>query len=194
MGRSGSGKTTFINILNLLQNIQSGKVTFDGVESSKIDMLSWRGNIGFVSQDVVMFDGTITQNITMNFSNEELSSDNRFKIMDVCELVGLTNLVKKLPNGLGFQVGENGANLSGGQCQRLNLARELYREKAILILDEPTSSLDEISEFEIGNLIEQLKGKKTLIIISHSENLLAKLDRKVTFEDGFIKADIVVNS
>ena len=192
MGESGAGKSTLLNVLTLLQPIDGGSISIDGADSGAIDANRWSDKIGLVSQEPVIFDGSIKDNILMEFDQKNISDEDYDRLIEVCKITEITEIINKSELGLDYPVGEGGSNLSGGQRQKLNIARELYREKEVLILDEPTSSLDSDSEKTIMAIIEKLKGAKTIIGVSHSEFFISCLDRKVEIKSGKIVSDTAV--
>ena len=140
---------------------------------------SWQNIIGYVSQNTFMLDDSILLNIKLN----SLSYDKK-KIEKIINDVKLDGLLKKLDEGFQSKVGESGSNISGGQMQRIAIARALYKESQILIFDEPTSALDEKLEKEISKLIQDLKTKHTIIVISHRPEILKFCDRALKLQNG----------
>jgi subfamily B ATP-binding cassette protein MsbA len=185
VGASGSGKTTFLNILNGLVSLDQGEFLVDGLNISEIDKRSFQSRIGYVTQEPAIFNDTIFNNITFwDTSNE--SSRERFK--EVVEKAALTQFIDELPEREQTLVGHNGINISGGQKQRIAIARELYRDVDILIMDEATSALDSTNEQLIQKNIELLKGRYTLIIAAHRLSTIKNLDRIIVLEGGNIVA------
>jgi len=186
IGESGSGKSTLLNVLTLIQPLDCGSLLIDGTNSKSIDFHTWRNQLGLVPQEPVIFDGTIKDNILMSYDQKIVDPIDYERLLYVCKLTELTQVINKTKLGLDYIVGEGGVNLSGGQRQRLNIARELYREKEILILDEPTSALDSESEKIIIKIINELKGLKTIIVVSHSEQFISCLDTNIKLKAGKI--------
>ena len=168
IGKSGSGKSTLVNILTGLINPNSGSVLIDDV-NIKEDMISFQSIIGYVSQSVVLLDESIKKNIAFELDDNKIDLK---KVNDVIKQVELSEWVNNLDNGLETQVGEQGVQISGGQRQRLGIASIIYKSPEVMIFDEPTSSLDEETESKILKLISNLKGYKTIIIISHKASKL----------------------
>jgi len=182
IGNSGSGKTTIINLIALLHEPSSGRIIIDGINSVDIESNSWREKIGYVSQETVIFDDTIANNISLWKSDSNTLS----KIRIAAKEANLLDFIEDLPDGFDTRVGDRGLLLSGGQRQRLFIARELFRNPEILILDEATSALDSNSEKEIQNAIDSLRGKITLIIIAHRLSTIKDVDSIHYLENGKI--------
>ncbi len=178
IGPSGTGKTTFINLLMGLIKPQNGSILIND-QPLKDQINSWQNIIGYVSQNTFMLDDSILLNIKLN----SLSYDKK-KIEKIINDVKLDGLLKKLDEGFQSKVGESGSNISGGQMQRIAIARALYKESQILIFDEPTSALDEKLEKEISKLIQDLKTKHTIIVISHRPEILKFCDRALKLQNG----------
>jgi ABC-type bacteriocin/lantibiotic exporter with double-glycine peptidase domain len=170
-GKSGKGKSTLIDILTGLITPHSGKIKCDGVSIHK-NKKSWQSIIGYVPQSVYLFDESIQKNII--FNKDTFDED---KIKDVISSSGLAEWTNQLKDGLHTLVGDEGAKVSGGQRQRIGIAASLYKDSEILILDEPTSSLDPETENNIIDNILSLKGNKTIILISHKQSIIDKCDK-----------------
>ena len=182
VGKSGSGKTTLINIISGLLHPAEGKITSDGIDIFK-NIDSWQKKIGLVPQDNFLMDDSIIKNIT--FLNDE-EKVNEKRLEDAINYSGLSEFLNKLDSGLDTNVGEGGAFLSGGQIQRVILARLLYNDPEILILDEFTNSLDPESENHILEKLELLKKEKNknFFIISHKMKPLKLCDEIIVLESG----------
>ena len=177
VGESGSGKTTLVDIISLINKPSNGSLRIDGVDSLDINGNKWRENIGYVSQDTIIFDDTIANNISMWNTNPEANNDKqKLAIINAAKQANIFEFIQTLPQGINTRVGDRGILLSGGQKQRLFIARELYRRPKVLILDEATSSLDSESEKYIQNSIESLHGQITLIIIAHRLSTIKNVD------------------
>jgi len=161
-GISGSGKTTIIDLLCGLHNPDSGKITVDGIDLREIDMSAWRRMIGYVPQELSLLHGSIRENITLG---DETISDER--ILDALAQAGASDFIASLPDGLATDVGSMGSKLSGGQRQRISIARALVIEPTMLVLDEVTSAHDPEPEAEICRNISSLRGRYTIIAITH---------------------------
>jgi subfamily B ATP-binding cassette protein MsbA len=163
-----------------------GEITIDGIKANKIDKPSWRKHIGYVSQDTLIFDDTIANNISMwkGYSNHD---DIVFlKIKEAAKNANILDFIESLPDGFNTLVGDRGIMLSGGQKQRIFIARELFRNPDVLILDEATSALDSESEKSIQESIDFLSGKITVIIIAHRLSTIKKVDQIYLIENGRI--------
>ena len=185
IGGSGAGKSTIADIITRSLIPEKGDVYIDGVPLRESDMRTWRQQIGYVSQNTVMFDDSIENNISM--WDKTISKDERIiKIKKCSEQANIHHFISDLPEQYLTQVGDRGIRLSGGQIQRLFIARELYRDPKLLILDEATSSLDTESEEFIQESINKLKGKVTLLIIAHRLSTIRNVDYLYVLEKGEI--------
>ena len=188
VGKSGSGKTTLARILTGVIRHSQGELLFDNHNPSILDMQSWTKQIGYISQDSAIFDGSVLYNIILDDINySSLLPHEKTKIDNLLKVVKLNDVVGTLPFGLDTRVGERGANFSGGQKQRLFLARELYRDPKLLILDEATSALDEETESFIQNEIKKMIGTRTLIIIAHRLKTIKDCEEVIMLQDGYVK-------
>jgi ATP-binding cassette subfamily C protein len=161
-GASGAGKTTIVDLLIGLHRPKTGRILIDGVPLAEIDLTAWRRQIGYVPQDPTLFHDTIRANITLG--DENLSDDD---IVQALTSAGALDFVNDLPEGLDTVVGERGTKFSGGQRQRMALARALVARPGLLILDEVTSALDPTSESEICRNIQDLSDRYTILAITH---------------------------
>ena len=178
-GETGSGKSTFIKLLMSLLEPSSGVIEIDNIPLKNIQN-SWQGKIGYVPQNFYILDDTILENIV--FSEEKSKIDFK-KIDEILKICELDNLIKELPNELETIVGPNGKMLSGGQAQRLAIARTLYKERNLLIFDEATNALDEETENKILKNILSLRKTKTVVIISHNQKVLDNCDKIIEFRN-----------
>jgi ABC-type multidrug transport system fused ATPase/permease subunit len=177
-GESGSGKTTLLNLICYLLKPSSGNIFVDDMPIEKV-FKSFQKVIGYVSQRVYLTDDTIINNIILG---KEKNTFN-YKLFDeVIKKSGLESAIKTFPLGKDTVIGERGSRLSGGQQQRIGIARALYKEPEILILDEATSALDVNSEKEIFNVIQTLKNKITIIIVSHKKSIMEFCDTRFKVE------------
>ncbi len=181
VGRSGSGKSTFIKLLIGFYFPQKGKILIDNIDLREISLLEWRNQIGFLPQDPFIIKGTIEENIKLDKS--EVTKD---KVIEAIEKVGLKEYIDKLPNGLNTIIGERGITISGGEKQRIALARVFLRNPPIIILDEPTAQLDLITQKLIKNSLFDWKGKKTIFIITHTFSFIDLTDQVILFDNGEI--------
>ena len=182
-GESGSGKTTLINILTGLIKTKKGKIFLDQYELKKDNFQKFQENIGMVPQNIFLFDDTILNNISLKQISELVDLKRVEKILEICDL---TYFIKSLPDGLNTRIGEKGVNLSGGQQQKLGIARCIYSNKDLFIFDEATNSMDAISESKIINNIMEYDSNKTIILISHNYSTFKNFDHIIFFENGKI--------
>ena len=181
VGESGSGKSTIAKLLLNFYKYNNGEIKINDIEISKIDSSSLYKSIGYIHQNIFLFDDTLKNNITLykDYSYEE--------IMDAIEASGLSEFIKRLPKGLNTNVGENGSIFSGGERQRIGIARALICKAKFLILDEATSSLDNITANEINNSVLSLQDTSTIVITHQlSYNLLSKCDYIYVMKNGRI--------
>lgn len=172
-GPSGSGKTTFLHIIMGLVNLKSGQKFYNNkiVDNSNEHLIN---NVGYISQDPYLLEDSIKSNIIFDEFNDV---DNK-KLMEVISQSNLTNLVNKNPEGINHSVGFRGSNISGGQRQRIAIARALYNNKELLVLDEPSSFLDDHSKNQFIKTINKIKFSKTIIIVSHDKELIDICEKK----------------
>tara|TARA_Y100001935_G_scaffold255639_1_gene270355 strand:+ start:5608 stop:7326 length:1719 start_codon:yes stop_codon:yes gene_type:complete len=174
-GKSGAGKSTLVDLLTGLLRPTKGKIIIDNkFELGNSSIKSWQKRIGYVSQSVFLLDATIRENIAFGVDKNKINEN---KIIDALNDAEIYNFVLNLDNKLDTVVGERGVKLSGGQIQRIGIARELYRNPELIIFDESTSALDEKTENQIIECIKKLKGKITTVIISHRDNMLKICDK-----------------
>ncbi|MFZ9219359.1 MAG: ABC transporter ATP-binding protein [Candidatus Fonsibacter ubiquis] len=181
VGISGSGKTTFLNLIPRFFNLEHGQILVDGQNINNINLSSLRKEISLVSQDVILFDDTIKSNIL--YGNSSASDE---EIVAACKFAAAQDFIEKLPNKYETIIGENGIKLSGGQKQRLSIARAILKNSSIILLDEATSSLDSDSETVIQKAIENLTKNKTTIIIAHRLSTIMNCDKILVFDNGQI--------
>ncbi len=181
VGPSGSGKTTIVDLITGLLRPQKGEVWIDGQPLSRIDQKSWRHMIGYVPQETLLLHDTILNNITLGDAGlSEKDAEGALRA------AGIWAFVKSLPLGMQSIVGERGGKLSGGQRQRIAIARAIVHKPRLLILDEATSSLDPASEDAICETLRQLRGRLTILTISHQQALNKIADRSYYVQDGKI--------
>ena len=162
VGHSGAGKSTILNLIPRFYDPQEGKIYIDGQEINKISLNSLRKKISLVSQDVILFDDSIENNIKYAKLNAKDS-----EIKEACKLAAADDFIEKLPEKYKTIIGENGIRLSGGQKQRLSIARAILKNSPIILLDEATSSLDSETESKIQEALKVLTKDKTTIVIAH---------------------------
>jgi ATP-binding cassette subfamily B protein/ATP-binding cassette subfamily C protein len=179
VGESGSGKTTLADIIIGIYKPQKGGLFIDDIMIDDTNILSWRSKIGYIPQNIYLFDGTVAENIAFG---SKLYTE---KVIEVVKKAKIWEFLET-KNGINTMVGEGGIQLSGGQKQRIGIARALYNDPEVLVLDEATSSLDNATEEQIMGEIYDLSGNKTLIIIAHRLSTVARCERKIYIEDGKI--------
>ena len=184
VGKSGAGKSTLIDLLTLLLKPQLGSVLIDGVPGHEVDLPSWRNQIGYVSQETVVFDDTIANNISLWTNIEHDNTSRLEQVREASRKAHIADFVESLPEGYETLVGDRGIRLSGGQRQRLFIARELFKKPNLLILDEATSALDTESERYIQESIDALKGQMTVVIIAHRLSTIRKVDYLYVLDRG----------
>lgn len=184
VGESGAGKSTLVDMLTLMLRPHHGEILIDGTPSDKVDLKSWRNQIGYVSQETVVFDDTIANNICMWKGDYNTDADVRRRVEYAASQAYAEHFIRQLLNQFNTMVGDRGVRLSGGQRQRLFLARELYKNPRLLILDEATSSLDSETEHYIQESIEALKGSTTVVIIAHRLSTIKNADYIYVLDKG----------
>jgi ATP-binding cassette, subfamily C, bacterial LapB len=184
IGPVGSGKTTLGKLMFGLFEPSNGMVTMDGTDIRQIDPAELRHFIGYVPQDIVLFKGTVRDNVTMGTHDVDDAT-----VIRAADLAGVYDFVKKHSCGFDMEVQEFGRGLSGGQRQSVVLARALLLDPPILVLDEPTSNMDNRSEIRLKNNLAKLVKNKTLILITHRASLLEMIDRLIVIDNGTIVAD-----
>ncbi len=181
VGHSGAGKSTIINLLPRFYDPQSGEILIDNQNIKKVSLYSLRKNISLVSQDVILFDESIKNNIS--YADTKASQQ---EIEEACKFAAAHEFIKKLPNGYETIIGENGVKLSGGQKQRISIARAVLKKSPIILLDEATSSLDADSEETVQNAINNLTRNKTTLVIAHRLSTIHNSDNIFVIKDGGI--------
>ena len=181
VGHSGAGKSTIMNLLPRFYDPQQGNIKIDNQDIKKISLSSLRKNISLVSQDVILFDDTIKNNIA--YANSQASQK---EIEEACRFAAADEFINKLPSSYDSLVGENGTKLSGGQKQRLSIARAILKKSPIILLDEATSSLDADSEEIVQNAIINLTKNKTTLVIAHRLSTIHKAKKIFVLKNGEI--------
>ena len=182
VGHSGAGKSTIINLLPRFYDPQEGSIQIDNQDIKKISLTSLRKNLSMVSQDVILFDDTIKNNIS--YAKESATQE---EIEKACKFAAADDFIKKLPQGYDTLIGENGIRLSGGQKQRISIARAILKESPIILLDEATSSLDADSEEIVQNAILNLTKNKTTLVIAHRLSTIHNADIIFVLKNGQIQ-------
>ena len=181
VGASGAGKTTLVNLLPRFYDPQAGKILIDGVNIQDVTLSSLRRQIGIVPQEVILFSGTLAQNIAFGRVYYDLK-----EVQIAAEVANIHQFISQLPEGYQTIVGERGVNLSGGQRQRIAIARAVLLNPRILILDEATSALDSESEALVQEALERLTHNKTVFVIAHRLATVRRADRILVVEGGKI--------
>lgn len=184
IGRIGSGKTTIEKLILGLYQATEGTVLMDGTEINQLDPASMRRNIGYVPQDLILFYGTVKENITYGapFADD-------MSVLRAAKIAGVTEFVSRHPQGFDMPVGERGEKLSGGQRQAIAIARALILDPPILVLDEPTNMMDNRTEEMFKNQLTDISRNKTMILVTHKGSLLSLVDRLILMDGGRIIAD-----
>jgi len=181
VGHSGSGKTTFVKLIQRLYDVNSGEIRIDGQDIAKVTQSSLRGQIAIVQQEPILFHRTLAENIA--YGRPEAS---RREIEDAAKQASAHHFITSLPKGYETMVGERGVKLSGGERQRVAIARAFLADAPVLILDEATSSLDSESEVQIQQAMERLMEGRTTLVIAHRLSTVRALDRLLVFDKGKI--------
>jgi subfamily B ATP-binding cassette protein MsbA len=184
VGHSGAGKTTIMNLIPRFYNVSSGDILIDNQSIYKVSLFSLRKNISLVSQDITLFDDTIFSNIA--YADSKASKE---KILEACKFSAAHNFVEQLPKKYDTLIGENGVRLSGGEKQRISIARAILKNAPIILLDEATSSLDADTEHKIQEAIMYLTKNKTTIIIAHRLSTVLRANKIFIVEQGGIVAE-----
>ena len=181
VGPSGTGKSTIINLIPRLYDVNEGCIKFDGYDVRNLDLSFLRRQIGIVTQDTYLFNGTIRENLL--YAKEDARED---ELIEACKKANIHDFIMSQVDAYDAMVGNRGLKLSGGEKQRLSIARVLLKEPKILIFDEATSSLDSITEHAIQTAIEPLIASRTSIIIAHRLSTILKADEILVMKEGSI--------
>ncbi|MBT6545458.1 MAG: type I secretion system permease/ATPase, partial [Rhodobacteraceae bacterium] len=184
VGRMGSGKSTLARLMSGIVSPTSGAVLVDGIDTRQVDPSDLRRNVGFMLQETWLFSGTVKENIQMGYYEH---SDEH--ILNVCKTAGVDSFISKHPAGYDLELRERGEGLSGGQKQSINLARALLHDPKVIILDEPTSSMDQATEASVISELKNWADGKTMIMITHRNSLLQLADRVLVMDSGEILTD-----
>lgn len=184
IGKVGSGKSSLAKLLIGLYEPTGGSIAVDDINSKQIDPADLRQHIGYLSQEIGLMRGTIRDNLI--YRDPQVDDD---RLLEVSALCGVDQFVNQLPSGFDTQVGEQGACLSGGQRQAIALGRALLRNESIVVLDEPTSNMDNSTEFKIKRQLFEYTRDKTLIVITHKTSMLDLVERLIVVENGRILMD-----
>ena len=181
VGPSGSGKSTLINLIPRLYDANSGTVKFGGNDVRKLDLEWLRKNIGIVTQDTYLFNGTIRENLL--YAKPDATEE---ELVEACSKANIYDFIQKQEKGFDTEVGNRGLKLSGGEKQRISIARVLLKDPALIIFDEATSALDSISEKKIQEAIDPLVDERTSILIAHRLSTILAADEILVIKDGSI--------
>jgi subfamily B ATP-binding cassette protein MsbA len=181
VGQSGVGKSTLVDLIPRFHSPTEGVITIDDIDLNDIELESLRNLIGIVSQDVILFNDSVKENIA--FGKKGASDD---EIFEAAKLAYADEFIRELPDQYDTIIGERGLTLSGGQRQRIAIARAILKNPPIMILDEATSSLDSVSEAIVQKALEKLMKGRTTIVIAHRLSTIKNADRIVILEDGKI--------
>jgi ATP-binding cassette subfamily C protein LapB len=184
VGKMGSGKSTLSRLIAGTYEPTEGAILIDGVDVRQIDQADTRKNIGMMLQDSWLFSGTVRENVQMGFN--EYDDEHLLKI---CKIAGVDDFVGAHPKGYDLEIKERGVGLSGGQRQTINLARSLIHDPQILLLDEPTSSMDQGTEKKVVESLQKISKEKTMLIVTHRNPILTMVNRVFVLENGQIVAD-----
>jgi ATP-binding cassette, subfamily C, bacterial LapB len=184
IGRVGSGKSTLLRLMMGLYRPSEGAVLLDGIDLNQLDPADLRKNVGCVSQDVLLFYGSLRDNITFGLPYADDGS-----VLAAAEVAGLSEFVNRHPHGFDMNVGERGERLSGGQRQAVGLARAVLHDTPLLLLDEPTSAMDFSTEAQITRRLTEFSAGKTVVLVTHRTSLLALVERVVVVDGGKVVAD-----
>jgi subfamily B ATP-binding cassette protein MsbA len=179
VGPSGAGKTTLVNLLPRLYDPTHGRITFDGVDLRDTTLASLRGQVGLVTQETILFDGSARENIA--YGRPDAAGET---VRSAAEAAFADEFVRRLPEGYETRLGEDAGRLSGGQKQRLAIARAIFKDAPILILDEATSQLDSESEALVAQALANLTSGRTTLVIAHRLSTVRRADRIVVLERG----------
>lgn len=178
VGQSGSGKTTLADLLERFYDPSSGSVLFDGVDIRNYDLNDYRALFSLVSQDVILFNDTLYNNITMGLSATE------DEVLQAVKVANILDFVTSLPDGLQHQLSDRGLNLSGGQRQRISIARAVLRNTPIIILDEATSAMDTESEHLVQQALDNVVKDRTVLVIAHRLSTIQNADKIIVLDAG----------
>lgn len=181
VGESGSGKSTFVNLLERFYDPSQGEILIDGLSTKDMNLFDLRQNIALVTQDVFLFNDTIARNIQSGNFNRETHT-----VEECARMANAHDFIARMPEGYNTMAGDRGSRLSGGEKQRISIARAIYKDAPILILDEATSALDSASEVEVQKGLDKLMEGRTAFVVAHRLSTIVKADRILVFKNGEI--------
>lgn len=184
IGRIGSGKSSIEKLVLGLYEATEGSVRIDGLDINQIDPVDLRRNFGYMPQDIMLFAGSVRDNIVIGSPQTDDS-----RLVDVANMSGVSDMVNRHPQGFDMPVGERGASLSGGQRQSVAVARSIVHDPNLLVLDEPTASMDNASEEQIKVMLKTYTKDKTMLVVTHKMSLLTLVDRIIVMDAGRVVAD-----
>lgn len=190
IGVTGAGKSTLVDIILGLLYPTEGEIFVGDTKLEQTNIRHWQNSIGYVPQTIFLADDSIASNIAFG---EEKDSINMNQLEEVAKMASIHEFIVKLDNGYSTMIGERGVRLSGGQRQRLGIARALYHNPELIVLDEATSALDNETEKEVMKAINNMNGKKTMIIIAHRLSTLEGCDQIIKLENGVLVKNVIVN-
>ena len=179
VGKMGSGKSTLSRLIAGIIEPTEGAVQIDGIYVRQIDQADIRKNIGVMLQDSWLFSGTVRENIQVGYN--EYDDEH---VLNICKVAAVDDFIGSHPNGYDLEIRERGIGLSGGQKQTINLARSLLHDPQILLLDEPTSSMDQGTEKKVVDSLKLACQEKTMLIVTHRNPILSMVDRVFVLENG----------
>jgi len=186
VGSSGAGKSTMVDLLLGLLKPTTGRILVDGKELDDGTVHSWQRNVGYVPQEIFLLDASIMENVAFKFAGLRI---NEAQVVNCLRAVNLYDFVmNEMPDGLHTLIGERGVRMSGGQRQRLGIARALYTDPAMLILDEATSALDNVTELEVMKAVNDLTRSKTVVMVAHRLSSLRDCETILFLKNGRLVA------
>ena len=182
VGSSGSGKSTLVNLIPRFFDSTEGRILLDGTDIREVSLRSLRAQIGMVTQETILFDDTVANNIAYGRPTDATEA----RIRDAARLANAEEFVLAMPDGFSTRIGEKGVRISGGQRQRIAIARAIMKDPPILILDEATSALDAESEALVQEALERLMEHRTTFVIAHRLSTIVRADTILVLKDGAI--------
>ncbi|MEL6481883.1 MAG: ABC transporter ATP-binding protein, partial [Pseudomonadota bacterium] len=184
VGRSGSGKTTFVKLIQRLHEVTGGQITLGGVDIAQVPLTALRRHVALVPQEPILFHRSLAENIAYARPGASLVD-----VREAAARAGAAHFIERLPKGYGTEVGERGVKLSGGERQRVAIARAFLSDAPVLVMDEATSSLDSEAEAQVAEAAERLMQGRTTLVIAHRLSTVERLDRILVFDRGRIVED-----